>query len=177
MRYPYGLKWARECEAPVWARTSHARGAKALGRRYERQAARALGPAVTSGQWFEFEDSRGLGYGQTDLLLRMPSCVVVLECKYTWTDAGHQQLAAYKPVVEMVYGLPVALVQVCKVLRMGMPAGVMVTASLQEAVKVARSGAECPVVLHWIGVGRLWPETADLRRGAGAMIALRGVRI
>lgn len=157
MRDVVGLEWARRCSRPSFIGKSRPRGAKLQGLRYERILGKAL-PAAECGQWFEFRDRQGLGWCQTDLLLVVPSGVLVLEAKYSWVPEGHRQVGQYLPIVSKALGLPACGAVVCKVLRAGMPPGVQVVGDLPSALRLARSGA--PVVLHWLGIGMLWPPSA-----------------
>jgi hypothetical protein len=151
-----GLEWARQLtERPAGIPVGHPRGRKAAGVRYERLVAAAIAGAQ-AGCWWEFRDQVGVGVCQTDLLLVGKSSALVLECKYTCTpDAWVQLEQLYGPVVSRALGLPVLLVQVCKVLT---PKAGEVARELPEAIASARSGRR--VVLHWPGVGRLWPRPA-----------------
>ena len=149
-----GLEWAQQLlERPRGIPIGRPRGRKAAGVRYERLVAAAVAGAQAS-LWWEFRDRAGPGVCQTDLLLVGKRSALVLECKYTCTDAAWVQLEQlYGPVVGRALGLPVLLVQVCKVLT---PEAGDVTSDLAEAVEFARRGRR--PVLHWCGVGRLWPS-------------------
>lgn len=143
-----GLVWAKPCARPRAIPASRPRGAKAAGLRYERALAAAL-PKAKHGQWFEFEDRNGPGWCQTDLLLELPSGVLVLESKYTWVPEGHQQVEdLYLPVVAKALAKPTFGGVVAKVLT---PGPYLVARDLQTFTQacVARQRA----VLHWIGVG------------------------
>jgi len=143
-----GLLWARPAQRPAGMPFGRPRGAKAQGLRYERLLAQAL-PSAKHGQWFEFEDANGRGVCQTDLLLGRNGRCVVLECKYTWTPDGHQQLERlYLPVVQMALQRPVVGVVAAKKLVMGLP--VQVASDLDEAMRIAMEGRR--VVWHWTGV-------------------------
>lgn len=161
MREIKGLEWVRALPGPPGFAQGikRPRGAKAAGLRYERALAKAL-PEAKHGQWLEFRDALGLGWAQPDLLLVLPSLVVVLECKYSWVAEGHQQVERYLPLVEKVWGLPARGMVVCKVLREGMPGGVKVTGELPGALGLALGGER--VVLHWLGMGMLWPQDGVL---------------
>ena len=137
-------------ERPSCIPKGRARGKKAAGLRYERELAKAL-PKARHGQWFQFEDLRGPGWCQVDLLLEEGGVWLILEAKYTWTQVGHNQIQLlYKPVIERATGQLAVGVVVCKVLTQETPKG-WVCRGLEEA----RSRALCglPTVLHWIGSG------------------------
>lgn len=146
-----GLISAAPCARPKGIPHGRPRGRKAAGLRYERALARAL-PEATHGQWFWFQDAFGPGHCQTDLLIPGPGgAIVVLEAKYTWTQAGHEQIARlYKPVLERAYRRQVCGLVVCKVLTGDTPRD-WVCRDLETATARALSGL--PTVLHWIGVG------------------------
>ncbi len=142
-----GLKWAAKCERPSCIPlTRPGRGAKGQGVRYERALAWAV-PVAVHGQWFEFEDSNGLGYCQTDLLMLRGSKAVCLEAKYTWTPVGHWQLERlYRPVVEEALGRDFVGIQVCKTLLPETARHATICSSLEEALC-----AEGRLVWHWLG--------------------------
>lgn len=145
-----GLRWARATdEGPNWG-VKRARGAKAMGHRYERALAAAL-PSATHGQWWEFEDANGRGYCQTDLLIQKDDLAIILEAKYSWVLEGHTQLEElYFPVVRMALGrMPLGVV-VCKNLRYGAQG---VHSDLDSAIRDSRWGRS---VLHWLGTGPLF---------------------
>ena len=158
-----GLRWAKPSESGPRLPTSRAKGAKAAGLRYERALARALSPqGWCHGQWWEFEDRRGHGWGQTDLwkgvISHIGGVVVLLEAKYTYTRDGWEQLdGLYKPVVEMATGRRVVGVEVCKALTPQVEE-CEVTGELGEAIRLAVAGKR--VVLHWLGMG-LVPQGAS----------------
>lgn len=166
-----GLKWARSGTGPELP-TRRPRGAKALGIRYERALARAL-PAAQHGQWWEFEDSAGHGWCQTDLIGEFGGQVVILEAKYSWVEKGHEQMEQlYAPVVEMATGRAPLMVQVCKNLRQGVR---HVSGDLEAAIAKARSGRS---VLHWLGVGPLFaqPQSVPLAPRPDSIIGLPKAR-
>lgn len=165
-----GLKWASKCERPSCIPEARpGRGPKGMGIRYERALSWAL-PEAVHGQWFEFEDSRGLGYCQTDLLLEQgPSRVLCLECKYTWTPIGHMQLERlYRPVVEEALGREFFGVQVCKVLMPETARQARIVSRLEDVRELAGL-ARC--VWHWLGTGvrRPRPRVSHDPRVAGLL--------
>ncbi len=157
MRIISGLIWAEPCPRPASIPKSRPRGKKAAGLRYERVLAAAL-PEAKHGQWFRFEDRRGAGCCQTDLILSVAGATVVLEAKYTWTAEGHAQLdRLYLPVLKQALGRSAYGMVVCKVLTPGTPRD-WVCGNLADAIY--RAGTGLPTVLHWIGAS---PGPLELR--------------
>lgn len=152
-----GLRWARMSAEGPRLPISRPRGAKAAGLRYERALARAL-PTWKHGQWWEFEDRRGHGWCQTDLMTRAQIAdplhggdeVVILEAKYTYTREAWEQIEGlYAPVLTMATGRSVVGIQVCRALT-PLVEECEVTGELGEAMRLGRSHR---VVLHWLGMG------------------------
>lgn len=142
-----GLRFAALCGVPNHAGRNATRGKKAHGVRYEKLLAKGLGVA-RHGQWFQFIDSNGHGYCQTDLLIEFRECVAVLEAKYTWTPQGHFQVERlYKPVLERAFGKPVRGFVVCKKLTDGM-GETLVVSRLMEALSWSENKR---VAMHWMG--------------------------
>lgn len=153
-RWVKGLEWAKLGERPKGLPQARLRGIKGTGIRYERAVAGEL-PDALHGQWFEFGDKNGPGWCQPDILLLGASKVLVLEVKYSWVPEGHTQIGElYRPVVEKALGRPVLGVVVCRRLKPGMK-GVLVVATLAEAVEAAKLGKQ--VCLHWLGYTALRP--------------------
>jgi len=156
-----GLRWARMCERPPCIPQGRARGAKGKGVAYERQLAAFL-PHASYGQWFEFEDSSGLGYCQVDLLLPDGDLLICLEAKYTWTMDAHRELRdLYLPVVGEVTRKEVRGVVVCKVLTPYTlhPRSTSIEDMIYHASVYEQS------VWHWLGSGvRARPSRPPLRR-------------
>lgn len=147
-----GLKWARLSPKPKFAVKGARlpRGVKGEGVRFERKVAKAL-PLAQHGVWFEFEDSRGLGHCQPDLLLIQSDRVIVIECKLTWTPVAQTQLSdLYLPVVEFVFGLPVVLVTICRNLTPTTPRD-----ALCDDLRAALSSSHSFPVIHWLGSTKL----------------------
>lgn len=69
-------------------------------------------------QWIRFHDTNGTGFAQPDVIIDTPHGIYILECKYTYTDMGWEQLERlYIPLVRHLHpGRPVFGVEVCKVL-------------------------------------------------------------
>lgn len=107
------LQWARRCAKPKHINFPRARGTKAMGLRYEGAFAKAL-PGAKHGQWWEFFDTNGHGYCQTDFLLVHDGELFVIETKLTDIEGGRAQLEElYLPVIAValarrVYGLVVS---------------------------------------------------------------------
>lgn len=166
------IKWARPCPRPRNIPISRARGAKAFGLRYEKAFALRIRDSV-AGQWFEYEDASGKHFCQMDLLFKRPlqtpervkadpgvGCLVVAECKYSWTLDAFQQLhGLYLPVLRAYAGLGRQILgfQVCKRLLPNMPQGVTICRGLEEALSASSKGQKW-VTLHWLGKASL--ETA-----------------
>jgi hypothetical protein len=143
------LRWARVAPEQRKAGRTPSRGAKAAGIRYERALAKAL-PQALPGLWWEFEDYKGWGTCQTDLVLRVHDQIFVLEAKYTWTESAWPQLEnLYLPVLGMATEMPVWGIQVCKNLTPCVRG--MVCRKLHEALESAANGHM--TTLHWIEKG------------------------
>lgn len=153
-----GLQMARACQKPRCIPIGRPRGAKAQGVRYERALAKAL-PEARSGQWFEFEDVRGRGICQVDLILPLGLGLMgVIEVKYTWNpDAALELAQLYLPVVEMAYGAKAIPLVACRNLIPGCKA--TICSDLYSAFEAATRG---PAVLHWLGVGPLYDKKRKL---------------
>jgi len=143
-----GLKWAAPDDKGPGFGPNRSKGAKALGRRFEASLQRSLSKDFIRGQWFRFEDSNGLGWCQPDFLLRGAHAVLVLEAKYTWCPEGHSQVEMlYKPVLELVWKLPVYGVQICKVLVPEARQWATICPDLGSALAAARLGRR--VCIAW----------------------------
>lgn len=152
-RHVGGLRFARAIERPAGVPQGRPRGAKAAGLRYERALAASM-PAAKHGVWFEFEDSRGRGLCQTDLLFPYAGVCYILEAKYTWTLAGHEQIEhLYVPVVSKALGRRVFGIVVCRRLIAGMPTGVVICCDVYSAMREAQAGSR--TVWHWLGTPAL----------------------
>ncbi len=152
MREISELLWAKPMERPAGIPIGRPRGAKAAGLRYERALVRALPPPKVHGQWFEFEDRRGRGVCQPDILVSRErgGMIAVLEAKYSWTAEGHQQLEKlYLPVVQMALGRSAVGILVTRRLVSEMLKGIVICSTLEQAVWFAREGRR--VVWHWLG--------------------------
>lgn len=148
-----GLIWAHACARPSCIPVGRPRGVKASGLRYE-TALQGQIPGSIRGQWFQFCDRNGLGYCQTDLLMGWEGHACVLECKYSWTQEGHDQLEfLYLPVVREAVQRPVLGLQVCRRLVPAVAqAGVQVCSSLEEALHGSASGRR--TAWHWLAQGQ-----------------------
>ncbi len=139
------LNFARELSAkPDFIPVSRARGAKREGIKYERDFANALGSRARHGIWFQWRDSRGLGWCQTDVIYEHSGAVYVFECKYTWTaDARRKLEGLYIPLIESILGKPTFGIVVCRKLTRETPGPIVGT--LEDAMRLAD---KCPT-LHW----------------------------
>lgn len=125
------------------------RGAKAAGLRYQRAFGRAIGRSAMDGPWFSFRDSGGTGFCQPDFVINLPSVVVVLECKYTWTPEAFAQIELlYVPVLKLALGKPVFGFQVCKRLIPQAHSACRVVGMLGNGLVLANSGHR--VALQWL---------------------------
>lgn len=155
------LRWARPSQRPPGIPLSRPRGAKALGLAYEKQLEVELGTKAQRGCWFEFVDRNGHGWCQTDFLIEGLGCLVVLECKHTWTSEAFRQLnGLYLPVVGLALARPVVGLQVCKNLVSGLSS--CVVGNLERGVELAGLGRE--VCWHWLGRPLPRPRNAPRRR-------------
>lgn len=153
-----GVLWAEQGGRPGVGPSGPKKGLKAAGLRYEAEVAGALPPGLP-GLWWHFQDANGLGWCQTDLLLRGAARDLIIEVKLTYTEEAWVQLEGlYLPVVATALGRPVLGIQICKRFLAKPPAGVAVATEFAEAVKLA--AREPRVVLHWLGrafAPPLWP--------------------
>lgn len=147
-RVVQGLRSAKLTTAPaLYAKAPKMKGARAKGRTYERTVGRRLKARIASGeipaelregQWFLYTDDNGPGYCQTDYYLLCPGFIILIECKLTQNSSAETQMALlYKPILEMVYKVPVVTLQVCKNLRGHPKLRVM---DIMDLVKVPRPG-------------------------------------
>lgn len=142
-----GLATAQFSACP-WPK-SRPRGAKAQGLRYERALSKAL-PSAKHNLWFEFWDKNGRGFCSPDFLLEFPQFLVVLEAKYTDTDAGREQIEhLYRPILAKLYAKPIRGVLVCRNLLRS-------SRNIYHDLNSAIASAEfCIPTLHWLGKGPL----------------------
>lgn len=153
-----GIIGAEPVARPTNIPKSRPRGRKAAGLKYERDLASGLRLSIVGkiplwhGQWFRFLDANGVGVCQTDIILRTPNGIAILESKYTWTATGHIQLdKLYIPVVEKAYPGNAAFgIVVCKVLTHDVDPS-WICRDLASAIDRAASGRK--TVLHWVGAG------------------------
>jgi hypothetical protein len=128
------------------------KGAKAAGLRFEKALHKALHGSL-HGQWFEYEDSLGFGYCQTDLLVPFVlfrQVIVVLECKYTLVPGAHSKLSSlYLPVVEAAFGMPAYGVVVVKNLDPRYRRGRIYTNLVDAVMGTMETGY--PTLIQWSG--------------------------
>jgi len=119
-----GLREARLLDVrPPFIPQRNVRGSRRAGLVYEAQVAKALtarlgSDRVIHGPWIEYEDNRGRGWCQPDLIV-LPSDddpLIIGECKLTATQAAERKLRwIYLPCVEMIWpGHEYRLVQICR---------------------------------------------------------------
>jgi len=128
-------------------RRSRSVSAKA-GERYERAVAKRTQGAY--GLWFCFEDSRGIGFCQTDVVLTLDGEAIVIECKLTDVAEARSQLALYVPVVSLALKRPARGVVISRHLTRESDLE-RICASLGVALKHA--SADYFPTVHWIGKG------------------------
>ena len=177
-RVVQGLKWARRLASrPSGIPEGRARGAKLKGLQYERALAKALGSRMLHGIWWEFEDSEGRGFCQTDFLGFARGFTVILECKYTWTEEAEEELRGlYVPVVSVALAKPlgsVLSVVVCKNLIKGLKRPIC--DSLAEALETSYSGLSTPV-WHHTGAVPLLRRSGATHLDLGAKAPILGAK-
>lgn len=147
-----GLRWVRALEArPGCIPKGRPRGAKRAGVKFEDALAREW-PEALHGIWWEYEDSQGRGFAQTDLLWKLPSQVIIGEAKLTWRKEAYVQLRRlYFPLVWAAFGLPVGGVVICRNVTQDTPRAEVV-GELPVALDRARGGSMIPT-LHLPLVG------------------------
>lgn len=141
-----GLLWARPYEGvPKFATEARGRPNR-QGVAYERRVVAML-RGGTAGQWFQYQDERGLGWCQPDLFTADVERLVVIECKLTWTSEAREQIThLYCPILEHIYGKPVVGVIVAKNLTAATPRERVVW---DMPAALALATRRTPAVLHW----------------------------
>jgi len=119
-----GLRWVKALDdRPRFISSPRIRGVQRAGLIYENRIANYMkalyGDKVLHGQWYEFEDRRGLGWCQPDIIVlpdKDRKFILVLECKLKATKKAWVQLNyMYRPVLERIYPqTEIRLVQVVK---------------------------------------------------------------
>ena len=119
-----GLRWAKALDRhPNFLSSPKIRGIRRAGLIYENRIANYLqaiyGKDVIHGQWYSFEDRRGLGWCQPDIIIlpnRNRKYILVIECKLKATKKAWVQLNyLYRPIMERLYPqVDIRLVQVVK---------------------------------------------------------------
>ena len=119
-----GLRWAKALdERPGFISSPRIKGIQRAGLIYENRIANYMkalyGKDVLHGQWYQFEDRRGLGWCQPDIIIlpnRNRKFLLVIECKLKATRKAWVQLNyLYRPILERPYPqIEVRLVQVVK---------------------------------------------------------------
>lgn len=137
-----GLTYAARAVCP-FPDHSRARGAKALGLRYERAIGWELPDDAEHNPWFSFHDANGRGHCSPDYMFLAQGTMVLIECKYTWVPEAHTQLSQlYAPVVERALGYPTIGIVVCRNLIPAMPKHLQVCSSLAQALAIAKGGGK-----------------------------------
>ena len=119
-----GLRWAKALDRqPNFLSSPKIRGIQRAGLIYENRIANYLqaiyGKDVIHGQWYAFEDRRGLGWCQPDIIIlpnRNRKYILVIVCKLKATKKAWVQLNyLYRPIMERLYPqVEIRLVQVVK---------------------------------------------------------------
>ena len=119
-----GLRWVKALDdRPRFLSSPRIKGIQRAGLIYENRIANYMkalyGDKVLHGQWYEFEDRRGLGWCQPDIIVlpdKDRKFILVLECKLKATKKAWVQLNyMYRPVLERIYPqTEIRLVQVVK---------------------------------------------------------------
>lgn len=127
-----GLKWAQLSDPPAAFATNRVAqnsGAR-MGKAFERSFGRGLHYALKelkrekglvgelySEQWIKFEDGRGPGgLVQIDHFAVFPTGVVAFECKLRESAEAYPQLMRYGPLLKHIFGRPVRMVAVFRIL-------------------------------------------------------------
>ena len=110
-----GLQEVSLCDNP-WGKAARAKGAKALGLRFQRTVEKAL-PAALHGQWLRFKDNNGLGFAQPDIIFASASALHIVECKLTDTSEADSQIKElYLPLLAALWAGPIHQIVVVKYL-------------------------------------------------------------
>ena len=119
-----GLRWAKALdERPGFISSPRIKGIQRAGLIYENRIANYMkalyGDKALHGQWYHFEDRRGLGWCQPDIIIlpnRSRKFILVIECKLKATRKAWVQLNyLYRPILERLYPqVEIRLVQVVK---------------------------------------------------------------
>ena len=119
-----GLRLAKALdERPGFISSPRIKGIQRAGLIYENRIANYMkalyGDKVLHGQWYHFEDRRGLGWCQPDIIIlpnRSRKFILVIECKLKATRKSWVQLNyLYRPILEILYPqVEIRLVQVVK---------------------------------------------------------------
>ena len=122
-----GLKKASLIETPSFTNGySYQTSAMLQGLRFEKNIKNFLSEAyderakVLPGQWFEFEDIRGRGFAQPDVILLPPQGhLLIVEVKLTWRPGVERKLRRfYGPLCEQIWpDLKQKHVQICRGLK------------------------------------------------------------
>jgi len=119
------LKWVKALDArPDFIPMTKSRGVKRAGQLYENRIANYMKAVygedrVLHGQWYQFEDGRGNGWCQTDIIIKPDvdsKVLVILECKLKAVAKAESQLKnLYLPIIQRLYpDYDIRLIQVCK---------------------------------------------------------------
>lgn len=86
---------------------------------YERRVIAHLrevfGKKVEYHQWIEFDDKNGIGFCEPECFVVLPDKVLLVECKRTGSTIGRaQMIELYAPLLNLLLGLPIQMLQICK---------------------------------------------------------------
>lgn len=150
------LALAERCLRPAFLPKGRPRAAaKLAGLRYERAAAQALEGLAVHGPWFHFEDAKGEGWCQPDLIFpcKALGAAFILEVKLSWVPEAEPKLQGlYLPVVAKALKCKTFGVVLCKNLSPATPGAVH--SNLDAALRASLS--EGVAMLCWDGRS---PET------------------
>lgn len=102
-----GLKWARFGPKPHYLTSQKQRGLRAKGLAYERKVGKALlldHPNALLGQWIYFEDFKGPGVAQPDILLTLGNSLHIIECKLSYKEEAEEKIRrVYGTLLRHIY--------------------------------------------------------------------------
>jgi len=123
-----GLQQALLIEPPSFLSNSYRSPAMLQGIRFEKKIKKYIDTCyqdaeILKGQWFQFEDIRGRGFAQPDIILLSPESLIIVEVKLTWRPEVERKLRRlYGPLCSEIWpDLPQKHAQVCKGLRDNCP--------------------------------------------------------
>lgn len=101
------LKWAHYGPVPSFIPQTRYRGSRAKGIAFEKKIVKTLRkdyPDLLSGQWIYFEDVRGPGVAQPDILIPSKDSLHLVECKLSYRkDAEVKIRGVYGTLLEFIH--------------------------------------------------------------------------